>query len=186
MKSVFTAKRIFTGLVVVLLIFVCVLELREAGQSQLLGKFKARGVNVSWEMKYASKRMEATFASSVESEVVQIATPSAVTEPLTPVADVEPDAQKKKVGKVKISQDTLDRITRGKESLVAVPLFDGEVIQVQLKERQPFGLAGTLVYGKVQGESNSRVHFSIVKHAMAASFILEDGREFKMSSMPQG
>ena len=186
MKSIFTTKRIVTGLVIVLLIFVWVLLPREAGQSQLSNNVKARGVAVSMEVKQATQRVEAAFASSIESEVVQIASPSTVTEPLTPVADVDPDAQKKKVGKVKITQDTLGRITRGKESLVAVPLFDGEVIQVQLEERQPLGSAGTLVYGKVQGEPNSRVHFSIVKHAMVASFILEDGREFKISSMPQG
>ena len=186
MKSIFTTKRIVTGFVIVLLIFVWVLLPREAGQSQLSNNVKARGVAVSLEVKQATQRVEAAFASSIESEVVQIASPSTVTEPLTPVADVDPDAQKKKVGKVKITQETLDRITRGKESLVAVPLFDGEVIQVQLEERQPLGSAGTLVYGKVQGEPHSRVHFSIVKHAMVASFILEDGREFKISSMPQG
>jgi hypothetical protein len=186
MKSIFTTKRIATGLVIVLLVSVWVLLPREVGQSQLSNNVKARSVAVSSEVKQATQRVEAAFAGSIESEVVQIATPSAVAEPLTPVADVNPDAQKKKVGKVKITQDTLDRITRGKESLVAVPLFDGEVIQVQLEERQPLGSVGTLVYGKVQGELNSRVHFSIVKHAMVASFILEDGREFKMSSMPQG
>ncbi|MEE2714497.1 MAG: hypothetical protein VYD34_00650, partial [Verrucomicrobiota bacterium] len=186
MKSIFTTKRVTAGLLIVLLVYVWVQLPGERWQGQLSNNDKIKGVTVSSEVEQAAPRLAAAFASSVESEVVQIATPSTVVQPLTPVADVDSDTKRKKVGKVKITQDTLDRITRGKESLVAVPLFDGEVIQVQLEERQPLGLAGTLVYGKVQGEPNSRVHFSIVKHAMVASFILEDGREFKMSSMPQG
>ena len=186
MKSIFTTKRVTAGLLIVLLVSVWVQLPGDGGQGQLPNNDKAIGVTVGSEVEQAAPKLAATFASSVESEVVQIAAPSAGVQPLTPVADVDPDAQKKKVGKVKITQDTLDRITRGKESLVAVPLFDGEVIQVQLEERQPLGSAGTLVYGRVQGEPNSRVHFSIVKYAMVASFILEDGREFKMSSMPQG
>ena len=119
-------------------------------------------------------------------KTVRINPPSSVSEPLPPVADVDLEERKKKTGKVKITQDTLDRITGGEETLVAVPLFDGEVIQVQLEERQPLGSTGMLVYGKVQGEPNSQAHFSIVKHAMVAKFTLEDGREFKIESLPQG
>ena len=91
-------------------------------------------------------------------KTVRINPPSSVSEPLPPAADVDLEERKKKTGKVKITQDTLDRITGGEETLVAVPLFDGEVIQVQLEERQPLGSTGMLVYGKVQGEPNSQAH----------------------------
>ena len=43
-----------------------------------------------------------------------------------------------------------------------------------------------LVYGRIQVEPNSQAHFSIVEHAMVAKFTLEDGREFKIESLPQG
>ena len=61
-------------------------------------------------------------------KTVRINPPSSVSEALPPAADVDLEERKKKTGKVKITQDTLDRITGGEETLVAVPLFDGEVI----------------------------------------------------------
>ena len=185
-KTELTSKRAVTGMVVMVVVFfVYVLFPRGSSQGQASGGVEARGAAaVSGAGQAATSLPTVEFAA--EPDVVQIDPPSAVAEASTPVNDDDPDAWNKKTGRVKITQDTLDRITGGEESLVAVPLFDGEVIQVQLEERQPLGTAGMLVYGKVQGEPNSRVHFSIFKHAMVASFALEDGREFKIGSLPQG
>ena len=118
---------------------------------------------------------------SSQSKTVQIDPPSSVTR-----VNNDPEARKKKTGKVRITQDTLDRIAGGMDTVVSVPLFDGEVIQVQLEERQPLGTMGTLVYGRIQKEADSVAHFSIVKNAMYAEFTLEDGREFKIESLPYG
>ena len=183
MKTRFIAKRVSIGLVVVFLVFAWVLLPRGGTQSEPIKNVEANGVTTGLNVKQEER---ITFENPAESSVVQIDPPSAVTEILPPVSGVDPDARKKKTGRVKVTQDTLDRITGGEESLVAVPLFDGEVVQVQLEERQPLGLAGTLVYGKVRGEPNSRVRFSIVKHAMVACLALEDGREFRIGSLPQG
>ena len=74
MKSIFTTKRVTAGLLIVLLVSVWVQLPREGGQGKLSNKVKARDVTVG----------------SIESEFVQIDSPSSVTS----VNDADPDVWK--------------------------------------------------------------------------------------------
>ena len=135
MNTKLTGKRAAIGLAFVLAVFVWVLLPREGDHDQSYGRTEAKESGTVSGAGYASTSVP-TVGIAAEPGVVKIDPPSAVTEvvaePLTPAADVDLEEPKKKTGRVKITQDTLDRITGGAESLVAVPLFDGEVIQVQL------------------------------------------------------
>ena len=147
MNTKLTGKRAAIGLAVILFVLVLVLASTNptGGHDQSYGRTEANESGTVSGAGHASVSLP-TVGIAAESGVVKIDPPSAVTEvvaePLTPAADVDLEEPKKKTGRVKITQDTLDRITGGAESLVAVPLFDGEVIQVQLEERQPLGSSG--------------------------------------------
>ena len=94
---------------------------------------------------------------------------------------------KKKSEEIKIDQSTLDRIASSDDQIVQISLFDGEVVNVGIGQRTQSGPEGAfLVYGRVNGDPDSRVYFSVYKHAMFASLRLGDGRHYKIESLPQG
>ena len=94
---------------------------------------------------------------------------------------------KKKSEEIKIDQSTLDRIASSDDQVVQISLFDGEVVNVGIGQRTQSGPEGAfLVYGRVNGDPDSRVYFSVYKHAMFASLRLGDGRHYKIESLPQG
>ena len=114
---------------------------------------------------------------SSESEPVQLGTPLETTAE-TP----EPRATEHHAQYIQIARSTLDGLVSGKGKSIQIALFDGEVVPVSVHRHDENGKKGAIIYGRVEGEPESRVNLSIVEDAIFGSIRLEDGRSYSLAS----